>query len=231
MATRYRPKKVASKNMSTDPLNDPLDDIFGKLDLSDLQSQPQPQPLQQSQPVGGAIRGAPEVQPAERWGSNRKAPGSQMEGDQKMRGRLYTAQAVKLFALAGNAIITIVSQKTGVRFTYRINQCVDDRGTTKQRKELWFVALLSGPDNADDYRYMGTIAYAGAYKHGVKSRIGSDAPSVTAFRWFWDHITRGSLPDGISVWHEGSCGRCGRKLTVPSSVMTGFGPECVKHIK
>jgi hypothetical protein len=28
------------------------------------------------------------------------------------------------------------------------------------------------------------------------------------------------------VWHEGRCGRCGRKLTVPESIESGFGPEC-----
>lgn len=30
----------------------------------------------------------------------------------------------------------------------------------------------------------------------------------------------------LQVWHEGRCGRCGRKLTVPSSIETGLGPEC-----
>jgi hypothetical protein len=30
------------------------------------------------------------------------------------------------------------------------------------------------------------------------------------------------------VWHEGSCARCGKKLTVPESIESGFGPECVK---
>jgi hypothetical protein len=27
---------------------------------------------------------------------------------------------------------------------------------------------------------------------------------------------------------EGKCGKCGRALTVPSSILTGIGPECSK---
>lgn len=36
--------------------------------------------------------------------------------------------------------------------------------------------------------------------------------------------------DRVEVWHEGSCGRCGRKLTVPSSIETGLGPECAELV-
>jgi hypothetical protein len=32
----------------------------------------------------------------------------------------------------------------------------------------------------------------------------------------------------FEVWHEGKCGKCGRALTVPSSILTGIGPECSK---
>lgn len=34
----------------------------------------------------------------------------------------------------------------------------------------------------------------------------------------------------VEIWHEGKCGRCGRQLTVPESIESGFGPECVKMI-
>src|SRR5882672_9405186 len=39
-------------------------------------------------------------------------------------------------------------------------------------------------------------------------------------------------PDNhIEIWHSGSCGRCGRTLTVPESVLSGFGPECINKMK
>jgi len=30
----------------------------------------------------------------------------------------------------------------------------------------------------------------------------------------------------LEIWHEGRCGRCNRKLTVPASIALGIGPEC-----
>jgi len=32
------------------------------------------------------------------------------------------------------------------------------------------------------------------------------------------------------VFHEGACGRCGRTLTVPESIASGFGPECIRYV-
>ena len=35
-----------------------------------------------------------------------------------------------------------------------------------------------------------------------------------------------SKAETVQVWHEGRCGKCGRKLTVPESLTSGLGPEC-----
>jgi hypothetical protein len=40
----------------------------------------------------------------------------------------------------------------------------------------------------------------------------------------------GKLQDFVEVWHEGTCGKCGRALTVPSSIENGLGPECIKSL-
>ena len=32
-----------------------------------------------------------------------------------------------------------------------------------------------------------------------------------------------SLPTFIEIWHEGKCGKCGRTLTVPDSIINGLG--------
>ena len=56
----------------------------------------------------------------------------------------------KTYALAGHATITLTSQRTGARYTYKINQAKDRE--TGEAKPLWFVALLTGPDNEADYR-------------------------------------------------------------------------------
>jgi Family of unknown function (DUF6011) len=124
------------------------------------------------------------------------------------------------FALAGHAIFTAHNPATGTRFTYKVSACKD---TT----DLFFVAVLTGPNNEEDYAYLGTIRGT-TYTHGRKSRIGADAPSAKAFDWLWRHRDR--LPANLDLHHEGKCCRCGRTLTVPESVTSGIGPECAKKI-
>lgn len=137
------------------------------------------------------------------------------------RNRLKTIDAVREFVLAGNATLTLVSNATGARFTYKVHR----RDVTTP----YFVSLLRGPDNNLDYQYLGYLKEVNDdvhYWHGVKSKIGRDAPSARAFIWFWQRVRDGRLPESLEIWHEGRCGRCGRKLTVPESLARGIGPEC-----
>jgi hypothetical protein len=144
--------------------------------------------------------------------------------DSLEHGRLRTAVAAKAFILAGSATVTFVSKKTETRFTYKIG--VPDDENDKRH----FVGLLNGPDNESNYTFLGTIFGGEKFRHGKKSKVGADAPSARAFDWVWNKLTAGQLPADVEVWHEGRCGRCNHKLTVPESISTGFGPECVKHI-
>jgi hypothetical protein len=147
----------------------------------------------------------------------------------ELRGQLTPSAAVP-FLLAGDATVTFRNDETGTRFTFRLSCPKKDteRGGRVADREngLRFVALLSGPDNTTDYQYLGCIRDGGDYVHGRKSRVHADAPSVEVFAWVWDHLRAGTLPATISIWHEGRCGRCGRALTVPESVASGFGPDC-----
>lgn len=135
------------------------------------------------------------------------------------RGRLAGAD-IKRFVMGGNAIFTIQNPKTGGRFTFKVNKPEDAK-----TDDFRFVALLGGPDNTSDYRYLGTIG-RGRFYHGKKSRISKGAPSAKAFAWFFERLGNPSALDNIEVYHEARCGACGRKLTVPESVQTGFGPDC-----
>lgn len=136
--------------------------------------------------------------------------------------QLTTVADVLRFMLAGNATITLVSKKTGVRFTYKVR--LKDEGMPH------FVSLLSGPDNEGDFCFLGSIFNGADYRHGKKARITSDAPSAKAFAWFASQVLSGKLPEQVEVWHEGRCGRCGRKLTVPESIENGIGPECATKV-
>ena len=127
------------------------------------------------------------------------------------------------FILAGDAIFTIQSPNGG-RFTYRV-----ERGDDDGRPAIWFVRLLSGPDNTSDYQYLGFIGADLRYRHGRKSRVGEDAPSVIAFGWTWERLATGRSIGGVQVYHEGRCGACGRTLTTPESIERGIGPVCAER--
>jgi hypothetical protein len=137
---------------------------------------------------------------------------------------------VRKFVLGGNAVFTIESVGTGTRFTYKV-RASEDEGTRAGRG-VFFVSLLTGPDNAADYSYLGIIPKDDpmSFRLTAKSCAGEQAPSVKAFSWFWRQVSAGRLPATVGVWHEGRCGRCGRTLTVPSSIESGFGPECITHV-
>ena len=131
--------------------------------------------------------------------------------------KLNNTEALK-FMFAGNSTATFVNTKTDNRFTFKLKQ--------KKDSNLFFVSVLTSPDV---YTYIGTVIN-GQFKHGRKSKINKDAQSVRVFEYVFKNLLSASLPDFIEVWHEGRCGKCGRTLTVPSSIATGLGPECIKSI-
>lgn len=138
--------------------------------------------------------------------------------------RLYQYQ-VKDFALAGNAILTLQSGKTGNHYTYKILK-------SNNRDDLYIVKRLYGSDNENDYEYVGcyfsdTEIFVPAKTYKDRTSL-SWPPSMRAIRYFFEKID--NIPDSLIVFHEGKCGKCGKKLTTPESIRRGFGPECYKEI-
>jgi hypothetical protein len=178
------------------------------------------------------------------------------------RGRLVGADAQRGYILApragGHAKITLVSEKTGARYTYKIAappakggdtcakcqgtglwngragyQCFQCKGTGEPvakdaPPEILFVKLLTGSDNESSYSYLGNLRLTPhpRYEHGRKSTIADTAPGAKAIGWYLSRLLGDASVDGVEVWHEGVCGRCGRALTVPESIERGIGPDC-----
>jgi len=142
----------------------------------------------------------------------------ELAGGEYVIPRALKNEAVEKFMFAGKARITIQNIETGNRFTYQIKKLKD--------KDIWFISLLTGSNNDSDYSFFGTVfSDKMSCKHSKKSRIGIDASGVQAFGWLIKHYK--NLPDNVRVWHNGYCGRCGKTLTVPESIVSGFGPTCV----
>lgn len=166
------------------------------------------------------------------WATVNDQPITMAPAPNDMRHTLLTFEEIERFTLAGNATLTLVSKKTGKRYTFKVNKPNDWRA----ERPIWFVSVLKGADNTSDFGYIGEIrrnsvaAGTTVYNQGRKCWRDWYAASE-AFEWFWDRVrNRRQLSDQVEVWHEGKCGRCGRKLTVPESVASGFGPECINHV-
>ena len=132
---------------------------------------------------------------------------------------------LKNFVLASNgkasSLFTLVSEKTGKRFTYKVQKSTDGK--------VFFVKYLFGPENTSDYAYLGMIKEE-VFTLTKKSQVGLDAPVYQAFSWFFSKLMKNEELVNLSVYHAGKCGRCGRTLTVPESIQSGFGPECIGKI-
>ena len=134
-----------------------------------------------------------------------------------MSKRLQNSDALK-FIFAGNSTFTLLNSESGNRFTFKVKKAKDSN--------LFFLSVLTGPDQ---YSYLGTISN-GIYKHGNKSNFSAGVQSEKVFSYVLNKLKSESLPEFVEVWHEGKCGKCGRALTVPSSIETGIGPECIKTL-
>ena len=121
------------------------------------------------------------------------------------------------FLRAGRAVITLQSERTGAHYTYKI--------VHKEADAPFFVNLLTGPDNGDDFTYVGLLG-DDAVRLTKKSKLSCDAPSIKAINYALRNLAAGRMPPECVIRHEGKCGVCARTLTVPESIDRGIGPEC-----
>lgn len=149
-------------------------------------------------------------------------------GTARFGARISTAGAAREYALAGRAVLTVVSGATGSHVTFKV------RRSKRDGSPFWFVDARTGSQEiADDrklWRLIGTISPRG-YADARKPKLPAGAPAIRAARWFFSRLLGSTATiEGVEVWHEGACGRCGRALTDPVSIARGIGPECIKRL-
>ena len=115
------------------------------------------------------------------------------------------------FIFAGKAIFTLKSLKTGKHYTYKVS-----KGT-----KYFFVSVRYGDEWTDIGSFRKTDMRA--FPTWGTSTF---SPSMKALSWFLNHIDS----DQIEFYHMGKCAACGRALTNPESIETGFGPICAEKI-
>jgi hypothetical protein len=172
--------------------------------------------------------------------------------DINLRGSLKQPTLLLMHVLAGRSILTVKSKRSGQHFTFRFsrpdveqaNQYAMARGTmdaARRPRPVW-VALYGGVqgdflnEGAErrNWSFIGTIWPEDTFRFSKsnKSKLPDSDPAVLTVAWIASKIQHHAdvLLEQGEWWHEGICGRCGRRLTVPESIESGFGPECRKAV-
>lgn len=131
-------------------------------------------------------------------------------------GKLDHSKAID-FILAGNSHTTFLNTESKNRFTFQVRK--------HKKDDIFFVSVLTGPDS---YTFIGSIKQ-NKYKHSPKSTISAAAKSVKTFEYVFNKLVINTLSEIVEIWHEGSCGKCGKRLTDPKSIKSGFGTFCLKN--
>lgn len=143
----------------------------------------------------------------------------------------------KEFITAGNATFTVEvgdflkdDVESKPHYTFKV---LHKPANDTFRYDAWLVSLLSGPENTSDYTCFGLLTpETGKVRLTQKSPFNDNTLLVRILRRVLARIWAGEFhaitDNGWDVHHEGRCGRCGRKLTVPESIQSGFGPECTR---
>lgn len=137
---------------------------------------------------------------------------------------LLEPKYIESYVFQNKSTVTIRSKKSGEHFTYNI---VKDKYADYYR-----IYLLVGEDNERSFRYIG-LYYRDRreyYLPGLYREYNQPVPlSIKVIRYVLQNID--NLPDTIEIYHSCKCALCGRKLTTPASLRTGFGPKCIKYVE
>lgn len=119
--------------------------------------------------------------------------------------RFSEAKRAHEFIVAGNAIVTLRSRKSGEHYTYRIRAPRELRveGPNASTLVKWarncgagdatlrFVSVLGGPDNNGDYRYIGFIRDGRFYHGGERAKAAKEGSAQSAPGGHNDHCAAG----------------------------------------
>lgn len=155
---------------------------------------------------------------------------------QELQGAVVAV--TKEFITAGHAIFTVgvpehfqELNNTKSHYTFMIRRMAEKDGL----KSPMFASLLTGPDNTNDYQYIGVVRRDGTL---VATRKSSLPASSWVFRILSRCLARIFAGEqhliesaGFSLHHEGRCCRCARRLTTLESILSGIGPECAKIMR
>jgi hypothetical protein len=124
-------------------------------------------------------------------------------------------------ALAGKAQLTITNPATGQWIKIKMKRRKDR--TTGQPSNCYFMSLALLGDGEIGYRYVGAF-FSDTNRFKRAANISDREIQITD--WLVRALANPASLRNTEIQHAGACCKCGRKLTHPESIESGFGPEC-----
>ena len=147
----------------------------------------------------------------------------------------YIRQADALeFMLAGKAEFILHSTKTNEDFNFtliRKESKMKSNNNTEDKEFIYFIYLKLAREKI----YAGFLVFneeAQEFRF-IKGKAGKLEPSdrnIRSLLLVVNKLFQHLVVNNLDIFHVGNCGRCGKKLTTPESILTGLGPTCSKNL-
>lgn len=122
--------------------------------------------------------------------------------------------------LAGYAIFTAKSRKTGKHFTFKVRR-------SNSIHSYWYVYAQG---IGGSWKYFGFIDSGGFHHDPNEAKIFHTNPAVQGFAYVLRKLWQRDIPDVLELKHVGRCMKCHKRLTTPESIERGLGPHCYQEL-
>lgn len=132
------------------------------------------------------------------------------------------------FMLAGKSEFILHSTKTNGDFKFKL----DKKDSKYNAGEfVYFVFLKMGRTD----QYAGVMRFNPnssefEFKEKDGGPVKANSIEIRSLMFVINKLYREEAVQYLEVYHVGKCGKCGKKLTTPESILTGLGPSCSKSL-
>lgn len=143
-------------------------------------------------------------------------------------GRILNQEDALKFMLGGKSEFVLHSTKTNEDFKYYVTR---KDSSINNLDYVYFVSIMDGNSKT----YAGHVWYdkdknSFFFSQGNKGNVSEKNLHIRSLIFVLNKMMRGEHVGNLEVFHVGRCGRCGKKLTTPESILTGLGPTCSKNL-
>ena len=133
------------------------------------------------------------------------------------------------FMTAGKAEFVLHSTKTNQDFKFSLTR-QETKDKEDKEKYIYFLNYLHGHDKT----YAGVVWFKDEtqefiFSTGKNGKMSPNALEIRSLIFVMNKLYREETVQYLDVFHVGKCGKCGKKLTTPESILTGLGPTCSKN--